>query len=228
VVLLVLSLVLLASLYEAPAATGTPPANATPDRGTCSAVILAGFLWGLYNTSFAMIFSFGPSMLAERGLPLTATGSITSIMLWLALVSVPLGGFLTDRTLRPYAILVAGCLASALLMLLATRAEAIPVFVALGIVSGLPVGAIMSLPARVLAPNTRAIGMGVFYTVFYACMGLGPPVGGRLATWSGSASAAFDFGAALLAACPLILWPFHRQAMATSHDPASVATHGRA
>ena len=86
----------------------------------------------------------------------------------------------------------------------------------------------MSLPARVLAPSTRAVGMGLFYTVFYIGMGVGPTVGGWLATWAGSASAAFDFGAVMLAACPLALWPFHRLAMAISRNSAAVAATGRA
>ena len=61
----------------------------------------------------------------------------------------------------------------------------------------------MSLPARVLQPATRAIGMGVFYTVYYAAMMLGPVVGGACAKWAGSAAAAFDFGAAMILACPV-------------------------
>jgi hypothetical protein len=68
----------------------------------------------------------------------------------------------------------------------------------------------MSLPARVLQPATRAIGMGLFFTVFYGCMLLGPVIGGACAKWAGSAGAALDFGAAMLLACPLILWGFNR------------------
>jgi MFS family permease len=45
----------------------------------------------------------------------------------------------------------------------------------------------MSLPARALQPATRAIGMGIFYTVYYAAMMLGPVIGGAYAKWSGSA-----------------------------------------
>ena len=71
----------------------------------------------------------------------------------------------------------------------------ISIVIALGLISGLPAGPIMSLPARVLQPATRAIGMGVFYTVYYAAMMLGPVVGGAYAKWTGSAAAAFDFGA---------------------------------
>jgi MFS family permease len=82
--------------------------------------------------------------------------------------------------------------------------------IALGLVCGLPAGPIMSLPARALQPATRAIGMGIFYTVYYAAMMLGPVIGGACAKWSGSAAAAFDFGAAVVLACPVLLWGFNR------------------
>ena len=68
----------------------------------------------------------------------------------------------------------------------------------------------MSLPARVLQPQTRAIGMGIFFTVYYAAMMLGPVIGGAIAKWTGSAAAAFDFGAVALLACPVLLWGFNR------------------
>ena len=61
-----------------------------------------------------------------------------------------------------------------------------------------------------MQPGTRAIGMGIFYTVYYAAMMLGPVVGGACAKWTGSAAAAFDFGAVVLLACPLLLWGFNR------------------
>ena len=54
----------------------------------------------------------------------------------------------------------------------------IATLVALGLISGQPAGPIMSLPARVLQPATRAIGMGLFYTVYLRRMMLGPAVGG--------------------------------------------------
>jgi len=81
---------------------------------------------------------------------------------------------------------------------------------ALGLICGLPAGPILSLPARLLQPATRAVGMGIFYTLYYATMMLGPVVAGACAKWTGSAAAAFDFGAAVLLACPLILWGFNR------------------
>jgi hypothetical protein len=52
--------------------------------------------------------------------------------------------------------------------------------------------------------------MGVFFSISYIGLVLGPALGGKYATWAGGASAALDFGAAVLLICPLILWMFQR------------------
>ena len=205
-------IVLLATLYRSPTeAAVASTARLRLDRNAAVAVIAAGLIWGLFNVGFAIIFSFGPSMLVERGWSIASAGSTISIVLWMAVGSVPLGGFLADRTKRPEWFLVGGSVVVALLMLALPRSDAvIPIVVALGLVCGQPAGPIMSLPARVLQPATRAIGMGLFYTIYYACMMLGPVIGGACAKWAGSAGAAFDFGAAMILACPVILWGFKR------------------
>jgi MFS family permease len=199
-------------LYRPPPVSGTGAAAPMRlDRQTVAAVMIAGAIWGLFNVGFAMILSFGPSLLVERGWTVAAAGSVISLALWTSAVSVPLGGFLADRTGRPLTLLVGGSLALALLLALLTRSSAvIAIVIALGLVSGQPAGPIMSLPARVLAPQTRAIGMGIFLTVFYAAMMLGPAVAGRLAGRTGSAAAALDLGALVLLACPFLLWLFER------------------
>lgn len=202
---------LLAGYHAAPDAPAMTASSARPDRNALMAVIAAGLIWGLFNVGFAIVFSFGPTMLVEQGWTITAAGSAISIVLWLAVFSVPSGGLLADRTKRPQTILAIGCIVFALLMAMLPRSTAvIPIVVALGLVSGLPAGPIMSLPARVLQPGTRAIGMGVFYTVYYAAMMLGPVIGGNAAKWIGSAGAAFDVGVVALLACPLLLLAFNR------------------
>jgi len=213
-----LGLVLLAVGYRSPATSVTVAAtSARLDRNAAVAVIAAGLIWGLYNVGFAVIFSFGPSMLVERGWSIAGAGSAISIVLWLAVVSVPLGGLLADRTGRPELILTAGCIVFAVLMVALPRSGAVVLTVtALGLISGQPAGPILSLPARVLAPATRAIGMGIFYTLYYATMMLGPVVGGACAKWAGSTGAAFDFGAAVLLMCPVLLWGFNRMTQAAA------------
>jgi MFS family permease len=205
-------MVLLAVAYRSPEDTAVASTtNLRLDRNAATAMIAAGLIWGLFNVGFAVIFSFGPSMLVERGWSIAAAGSTISIVLWLAVISVPLGGLVADRTKRPELVLVLSCIVFAILMTALPRTGSVVlIVVALGLISGQPAGPIMSLPARVLRPATRAIGMGLFFTVFYASMMLGPIVAGACAKWAGSAAAAFDFGAAAILACPVLLWGFNR------------------
>jgi MFS family permease len=132
-------LLLLAGYRAAPGVATASVAAARPDGRAILAVIAAGLIWGLFNTGFAIIFSFGPSLLAERGWSITAAGSAISIVLWLSVASVPAGGLLADRFKRPRAIMTAGFLVVAALMLALPRSEAvIAVVIALGLVGGLP------------------------------------------------------------------------------------------
>ena len=212
--LVFLGLIVLAWLYrEPPSAASAAVAGAMPDRATTMAVVSAGLTWSLYNAGFAMVFGFGPSMLVERGWTIEAAGSTVSLTLWLVAVSVPAGGYIADCFRKPIEFIVAGCLAFSALLVVATRLDAmLLIFVALGIVAGLPAGAIMSLPARILGPGTRAIGMGIYFTVFYIGMVAGPLLGGAIAGWLGTAASTFDFGAVLLLCSCLCVWLHQRQA----------------
>ena len=207
-----LGLLVLATWYSSPeTSTAAAAPSARLDRNTALAVIVAGLMWGLFNVGFAVAFSFGPSMLVERGWSIAAAGSTISIILWLTVLSVPAGGFLADRTGRPGLILVVASIVTAMLMLTLPRSGAVlATVITLGLICGLPAGPVMSLAARVLQPATRAIGMGIFYTVYYVAMMLGPAIAGACAKWAGSAAAAFDFGAAVIVACPVLLWVFNR------------------
>jgi len=216
---------LLALLYRPPPEnTAASTTKAGLDRPTVLAMIAAGLIWGLFNIGFAVIFSFGPSMLVERGWSMASAGSAISIVLWVAVFSVPFGGFLADRTGRPQTILVVSCLVAAALMILLPRTEAVVMIVlALGLIGGQPAGPMMSLPARVLQPATRAIGMGLFFTMFYGAMLLGPVVAGLLAKRTGSAAATFDFGAVAMLLCPVLLWAFNR--IAAVRPQAAACAH---
>ncbi len=211
-VVIVVGGVLFALGYGAPQAGAMPAASR--DRlssSTLALMLIAGAIWGLFNLGFSMIFSFGPSILAGRGWSLAAAGSAVSIVLWLTAVSVPLGGFVSDRTGRPALILTVGCIiAGSLLFAVAFGAPVIVSFIALGAICGLPAGPIMSLPAQVLAPANRAIGMGVFYTIYYVMMMAGPPLAGVYTQWTERSGAPLEFGAAAIIICPILLLVFDR------------------
>jgi len=200
-------------LYRAPPdrAAAAASAAAWPAGAALYAVIAAGAIWGLYNAALRMVFGFGTAMLTERGWTLAAAGSATSLFLWLGGISVPLGGIVADRTDRRAAVMLAGFALTAVALPIAARAETVmPAFAVLGLIGGIAAGPIISLPARVLHAETRAVGMGVFYTVFYAMTVAGPIVAGWVAGRVGTSAVAFDVGALMLAGCGLAYWAFER------------------
>jgi MFS family permease len=220
-----LGFVLLATLYRPPAQTGAgaaaapaspsaPAAQASwPRPRVIQAVVAAGCIWGLFNAAVGMVFGFGITMLVERGWSLAAAGSATSLVLWLVSASVPIGGFMADRTGKPIVIMLAGFALFAIALLTAARTDAvIPAFVALGLAGGLSAGPIMSLPARILTPQLRAVGMGIYFTLFYLFVVSAPIVAGILSSGAGTAAVAFDFGVFMLALCFPAYWAFNRLA----------------
>jgi predicted MFS family arabinose efflux permease len=217
--LVVFGMVILGLFYRAPTPRQMSGSGneRRPVGRSLLAVIVAGLIWGLFNGGFGMIFSFGPSMLHERGWSVAAAGSITSIVLWLVVISIPVGGILADRTQRHVAVLVSGLCGFAAMLLIAARTDAVIVaFVALGLASGISAGSIMSLPTRVLLPETRAVGMGVFYTLFYLVVVLAPWIGGYAASITGSSRVTFDVGAVMLLSCCAALWLFQRLARSST------------
>jgi MFS family permease len=214
-VLIIIGIVAIALLYRpAPGSDAGGGSDGAVLKGTIFfAVMTAGLIWGLYNASIGMIFSFAPSLLNERGWPVAAASSATSVVLWLAALSVPFGGFLADRTGHHRTVLLGGFVALGTMLVVAARTDAVlPVFVGLGLVSGLSAGPIMSLPNRVLAPEARAVGMGVFYTLFYLVLVVAAWVGGLAASRAGTAQVTFDLGAVMLGACCVAWWIFEQLA----------------
>lgn len=211
-----------AVFYRPPAVSGDmePPRQRGLSLPILIAVVAAGSIWGLYNAALTMVFSFGPAILAERGWSASAASSATSIALWLVAISIPLGGVIADRTGRRNAVLVSGLAFFAVTLYAASRVDAVLIMFALvGLAGGLSAGPIMSLPASVLPADMRAVGMGVFFTVFYVSVVSAPLLGGQLAGMAGSAEATFDMGAALLVMCCFALWFFERVAGTARRAP---------
>jgi len=207
-----LGLLMMVLFYtEPPLPMGTTRAATWPTGVALRAIVAAGCIWGLYNAALLTIFGFGTAMLTERGLSLTAAGSTISLILWLSSLSLPLGGILADRTGRHAIVMLGGFALFAALLVIAARSEfVILAFAALGLVSGISAGPIMSLPARVLGPETRAAGMGIYFTILYAMSVSGPIVAGKVASVAGTSRTAFDVGAVMLAGCFVAYWMFKK------------------
>ncbi|GEM_PF-103188 len=210
---LLMAFIALAAAYRAPDETkaATQRQSLWPERRVVASLVTAGLIYGIYNVGLVTIFAFGPLMLTERGWSFAAGSSATSFVLWIVTLSLPGGGLLADRTGRRALVLVFGLLAFAAVMASAPRVDAVlAVFLVLGIASGLPCGAIMALSTQVLVPETRSVGMGIMFTVYYGVNMCGPWLIGLIADQAGSARFAFDSSAiSLCVAVPL--WLFFRQ-----------------
>ncbi len=204
-----------AMFYRAPVgADGGPTAPGARLRGALfGAVVAAGAVWGLYNAALAIVFSFGPELFVARGMGLAEAGSVTSIVLWLLAIVGSFAGFLTDWTGRRNLILVAGNLGFAVFVFVGSWTDQVLLnVIAMGVFSGVAVGAMMSLPSLVLSPGNRAVGMGMFFTVFYICFTVGPMIAGWIADLTGDIASTYQFAVALLIASVLVLPIYHRLA----------------
>ena len=203
----------LALFDRAPGGAGrAPAAPGERVRGALlGAVLAAGAIWGLYTAALTIVFSFGPELFVARGMGLAEAGSVTSIVLWLLAIGGLFAGFLTDWSGRRNLILVLGNLGFAVFVFVGSWTEQVLLnAIAMGMFSGVAVGAMMSLPSLVLSPGARAVGMGIFFTVFYICSAVGPMIAGWIADLTGDIASTYQFAVALLIASVLVLPIYHR------------------
>jgi predicted MFS family arabinose efflux permease len=170
-------------------------------------VTIAGIVWGAMNLACILFFSYAPLLLTARGSSPTAAASLTSLAIWLTILAIPSGGYLVHRLGRPIAaIAVCALIAACALTLFVGGIYPTISCLMFGVAVGPLSGAILSLPAQVLKAGQRSVGFGVFYTLFYVLMAVGPSLVGRLQDFWQSPSAGLIAAAALLVvAVPLSL-----------------------
>jgi predicted MFS family arabinose efflux permease len=199
-----LSMLLVTTCYRSPPDEGQTIPGAEdrylhlPPWRTVAPVIAAGIMWGSFNSGVVGYFSFVPVLLAERGgMTLARSGALTSVALWVGMLSIPFGGYVAQRLRRPGATIVLFC-GGAALALASIAAGAPPLFacIAFGLAIGPPPGVITSLPTRILSSADRAGGFGVFYTFHFLLQASGPAIAGWILDHAG-ANAAVGFAAAM-------------------------------
>ena len=173
-------------------------------------VIIAGALWGFFNVSYIVMISFMPELLTQRGLAPAEAGLIVSLLGWSLIPSIPLWSIVAERIKLPNLLMQVSfvIVTAALVVLALTGATFIP-FALIIVLNGASPGLMMALPAQVLRPQSRASGMGVFFTVYYAAMALLPGGAGWARDFSGSAAAPTLFAAVMMALCAVTLLLFH-------------------
>src|SRR2546426_1065130 len=97
------------------------------------------------------------------GASLGDAGFTVSLAIWLTMLSVPLGGLLSDRLGRPNVMIVAGSLVAALVtMLLPAITHSLLAFCLVGLAIGAPPGALMALLPKTVASERLATALGIY------------------------------------------------------------------
>lgn len=211
-ILAAISFFSLLMLYR-PAKTAQVSGGTFPRGNGLILILIAGCIFAQFNVAFSMIFSFVPLLLTGRGWDLASASSAASIAVWSSALVTPFGGMIADRTGRPNTVMVVGLfLTSAAITAIPRFEPVLATLIIAGLLSGLPVGTIMSLPARALSASNRAIGMGLFFIINYLFTFIAPAIGGALIGATGWDGAAIDLGAAMLVAAIGLLALFERLA----------------
>lgn len=172
-------------------------------------VVLAGWVWLCLNTGLVVYLGFAPPMFVEGGFTQVRAGFVISLLTWVSIFSVPLGGWLSDRLRAPNGMILTGTLGLTGVVLLASPEGPVLFWMLLGgLFLGLSPGAILSLSGEVLRPESRGTGSGVFYTVYFIGMALFPFVAGKIRDITASAEAPIWFAGGLIFSSAVFLLIF--------------------
>ena len=225
-----------AALYCALAAVAMfvgyrPPPSLAPQptgpiglpRGELLLTLLAASCWGLYNAGYIVFLSFAPRVLMAGGHGPVPAAAIISLASWAMIFSGAIGGRIADRSGRGALMFYLCCVVGVVaLLLLRQTAWAVPLSLVYGLAGGAPAGVIMALTGEAMAPQRRAFGMGVFFSLYFVLLSLGPPLAGGLYDASRDPFVPLQFAVLLFAGAALAFWLFRRLkagALRTSAPP---------
>lgn len=211
VVFVAIALVLMMVFYHRPAHSPPPepdrPAGLTwPDiRMAC----LTGLIWMFLNGTYLVMLSFAPVHLIERGMPIAEANAVVSLMSWVCIFALPLGGYLATRYRMPNTVMLGGLIASIALGALIPFLPAPQItFLLFGITFALATPVVGSLAAEVFEPHARGPGFGVYYLWYFGGMPVLLAVAGLLRDRIGLATASVLFAIGLLVCCLVLVIVF--------------------
>jgi MFS family permease len=200
----------LASFRPAPHAAPVPREFSLPSGRECLLLVLAGLIWTAYTAGYSGYTSYVPSVMAARGESLVLTGLVLTIATWGNVPATMIGGGLAGHfgALRIFLLgtlaLVVGIGGTALLDWPVSLA------VLIGIVGSFHPGVIMAVGTLSARPENRAVGMGLFYSMYYAGGTIVPALCGWAADMSAGPEGAL-LAAAAISALAVPLYLLHRR-----------------
>lgn len=209
-ILAVISLVLFVGSFRlAPGAPPNPQRFSLPSWREILLLVIAGMIWTAYTAGFAGYLSYVPTTLESRGAAAALVGVVITIATWGNIPSTLFGGGLAGR-FGGVSILTVGTLA-ATIGSAATALTGAPVLCAVlvGFLGSIHPGVIFAVGTLSARQEHRAVGMGIFYALYFAGGTVGPTICGRAADLYGSPAGGL-LAAAAMSALVIPLYLLHR------------------
>ena len=205
-----LALLLFITAYrEPPHAQPVSRRFSLPGKRECLLLLIAGSIWTVYTSGFAAFASYLPTTLASRGYDQAVTALVMTIALWGNVPGTLAGGGLAAR-FGGLAIFLVGTLALVIGMAgCALTGSPVVWAVLLGVVGSIQPGIIMAAGTLSARPEHRAVGMGLFYTMYYFGGTFAPALCGLVADQTGRPEGGL-LAAALVSALAIPLFLLHR------------------
>jgi cyanate permease len=195
--------------HKTPEDTLSRPALLTLDKPEFVLSVLAGIGRTLFSTGYVVFMSFMPLLLISQGMDVVEAGVLTSLAAVTSMISVPLGGVLSDRTGKPNHFIVGGAVGTAITCLLTPYFAPVLLWILLfGILRGGCTGGIMALPSQVLRPESRSAGFAIAAVVYFIGMAAFPAIAGYVLDATANTAAPLWFAGLLWILIPVLLGAF--------------------
>jgi MFS family permease len=194
------------SYREPPQPVAIPRRFSLPTTRECLLLVVAGLTWMTYTAGFSGFVSYLPAALALRGFSIAFIGLVLAIAMWGNAIGTLSGGGLATRV-GQFSLFLFGTvsLVAGMVGLAANTWLIVSAFV-MGVLGSLQPGVVMAAATLSARPENRAVGMGIFYTIYYAGGALVPTICGMAADYAGTPSGGLWAGAGLsMAAIPTFL-----------------------
>ena len=211
-----LALVLFLASHRDPThAAAVPRRFSLPSRHECLLLVIAGATWTVYTSGFSAFVSYLPASLAFRGYGLAVTAAAMTIAAWGNVPGTLAGGPLAAR-FGGFNIFLIGTLCLTIGMAgAALTGWPIAWALLLGLGGSIQPGVIMAIGTLSARQENRAVGMGLFYSLYYLGGTFAPALCGKAADYAGHPEAAL-LTAAAISALAIPLYMLHRAL--TSHE----------
>jgi len=205
------ALVLMATFYHRPpdARAAAPQQPQRLGWRDIRIACLAGIVWMSLNGAYLVMLSFAPSHLIERGMDVAQASALVSVMSWMTIPGIPLGGYLANRFRIPNAVMFGGLSVSIVLgAALPFAPEPLLFFTLFGIAFAVATPVVGSLAAEELDARVRGPAFGVYFLWYFGGMPVLIAFAGLLRDWTGSITASILFAVGMLVCCLVLAGVF--------------------